>query len=73
MNPLQEAAEIALRDCMGIKQDEMALILTDEPCYKIGRALYEVGKNLCREVFFFEMVPRKINGEEPPSEVAELM
>jgi len=73
MNPLQEAAKIVLLDCMGIKQDEIALVLTDGPCYKIGRALYEEGKNLCREVFLLEMVPRKINGEEPPSEVAELM
>lgn len=73
MNPLQQAAEIVLRDCMGIRQDEITLVLTDEPCYKIGRALYEVGRNFSREVFFLEMVPRKINGEEPPPEVAELM
>lgn len=73
MNPLQEAAEIVLRDCMAIKPDEITLILADEPCYKIGRALYKAGKDLCREAFYLEMATRKINGEEPPEAVAELM
>jgi len=73
MSPLQEASETVLRDCMGIRHDEIVLVLTDEPCYKIGHALYEVGKGFCKEIFFLEMVPRKINGEEPPSEIVELM
>ena len=73
MSPLQEAAQTVLRDCMGIKQDEITLVLTDEPCHKIGRALYEVGKSFCNEIFILEIVPRRINGEEPPAEIAELM
>lgn len=73
MDSLQEASLVVIRDCMGIKADETVLILTDEPCSKIGKSLYEIGKNYCKEIFFLEMKSREINGEEPPSEVAQLM
>lgn len=73
MNPLQEAALVAVRDCMGVAKLESVLVLTDAPCAAIGKALFEVAADLCREVFFLEMTPRKINGEEPPAEIAELM
>jgi len=73
MNPLLEASIIAVRDCMGIGSDETVLVLADAPCANIGKALFEVCKEMCREVFYLEIVPRKINGEEPPAEIAELM
>lgn len=73
MNSLQEAALVVIQDCMGIKKEETVLVLTDEPCEKIGKNLYEVGKNLCKEIYYLEMKTRKINGEEPPYEIAEIM
>jgi aminopeptidase len=71
--PLLSAAQIAVRDCMGVNPGERVLIVTDEPMRTIGYALWQASKDLGAEVLLIEMLPRKTNGEEPPREVAELM
>lgn len=73
MNELKNAALIALRDCMAIKEGEKVLIVTDEPARKIGYALWEGAKELGAEAIFTEIMTPKSNGEEPPAPVAELM
>lgn len=70
---LKKAATVALRDYMGVSEDETLLILTDENMREVGSALYEAGQKLCAEAFYVEMRPRKLNGEEPPEQIAELM
>ncbi len=70
---LLSAATIAVRDCMGAKEGERVLIVTDEPLRMIGYALWQAAKDLGTEVMIVEMLPRKTNGEEPPAEIAELM
>lgn len=73
MKELKNAALIALRDCMAIKEGEKVLIITDEPARKIGYALWEGAKELGTEAIFTEIMTPKSNGEEPPAPVAELM
>ncbi len=73
MDELLSAAGIAVKDCMGIKPDEKVLIITDEPCRKIGYALWEAAKGLGADAIIAEIAPRESNGEEPPSPVDELM
>ena len=73
MNPLQKAAQIAVRDCMAIKPDETVLIVTDPPKKAIGQALFEAAMEFAKEAFLLEMKERTINGEEPPAEVTEMM
>jgi len=73
MDELLRAAGIAVKDCMGIKPDEKVLIITDEPCRKIGYALWEAAKGLGADAIIAEIAPRESNGEEPPSPVDELM
>ena len=70
---LYSASQIAVRDCMGAKPGERVLIVTDEPLRTIGYALWQAAKDLGTEVMIVEMLPRKTNGEEPPTEIAELM
>ena len=70
---LYSAAQVAARDCMGIKSGERVLVITDEPLRTIGYALWKASKDLNAEVMIIEILPRKTNGEEPPKEVAELM
>lgn len=70
---LFNAALIAVRDCMGLKKNENVLIVTDEPMRTIGYALWQATKELGNNVLLVEMLPRKTNGEEPPTEVAALM
>jgi len=73
MDELLSAAGIAVKDCMGIKPDEKVLIITDEPCRKIGYALWEAAKGLGADAIITEIAPRESNGEEPPRPVDELM
>ncbi len=73
MDALHEAALTAARDCMGIQNHETVLVVSDALTRKIGQALFDVSQDLCREVFMLEMVPRSVNGEEPPELVAETM
>lgn len=70
---LQQAAIIALRDCMGLQPQETLLIVTDELKREIGYVLHEEGKKMCKESIFVEIKSREINGQEPPMAVAELM
>jgi leucyl aminopeptidase (aminopeptidase T) len=70
---LEKACRIAIKDCMGAKKNETVLIVTDENKRKIGYALYETALKLGHESLIVEMKSRKINGEEPPLYVGDLM
>lgn len=70
---LNLASKIALRDYMGLKKDETLLVITDEYKQKIGKFLFAAGKKLCKESLYVEMKAREMNGQEPPSQIAELM
>jgi leucyl aminopeptidase (aminopeptidase T) len=70
---LSKASEKALVEYMGLKSEESLLIVTDETQKEISYSLLEEGKKLCKEAFLIEMKSREINGQEPPSQIAELM
>jgi aminopeptidase len=70
---LLSASIIAIRDCMGAKSGESVLVVTDEPLRAIGYALRQAAKDLGHDVMLIEMLPRRSNGEEPPSQVAAMM
>ncbi|GAW90867.1 aminopeptidase [Calderihabitans maritimus] len=73
MDQLRKAAEITLRDCMGVREGEKVLIVIDEVTRSIGLKLFERAKELRTEAMLVEMVSRKTHGEEPPVAVAEAM
>lgn len=70
---LNTAAVIAVRDCMGVKNNENVLIVVDEPMREIGQALWKAARGIAKDVLMTEMVPRLSNGAEPPPQVAALM
>lgn len=70
---LYKSAVVALRDYLGLGENETLLIITDEEEREIGKVLYYAGKELCREAIYLEMKALQVNGEEPPPQVAELM
>ncbi|HWP83504.1 MAG TPA: aminopeptidase [Bacteroidota bacterium] len=70
---LYSAAQVAVRDCMGLQPGERVAIVTDEPCRTIGQAMFQVVKDSGNDVFLVEITPRRTHGEEPPAEVADLM
>ncbi|MBI2486991.1 MAG: aminopeptidase [Deltaproteobacteria bacterium] len=73
MSALEDAAKVAVKDCMAIKPGEKALVITDEPLRKIGYALWESAKEFGVEAIITEITPRRSHGEEPPEPVGELM
>ncbi|RJP67659.1 MAG: aminopeptidase [Ignavibacteriales bacterium] len=73
LTKLDKASIIAIKDCMGAKKNESVLIVTDEVKREIGYSLYINAIKLGYESLLVEMKSREYNGEEPPSNVAELM
>lgn len=73
MNDLQQAAKTALLSCLGLKNDETLMILTDDNKISIGLALYSVGKELCKDAVLVQMPPASVNGQEPPPPITSLM
>ncbi len=70
---LEDAARIALQEYLGLTSVETLLVLSDEPLREIGLVFFSVGKEIAYESFYAEIKPRKINGEEPPEPIANLM
>lgn len=70
---LYKACEIALRQCLGVREGESVVIVADEPERRIGFHLWMKAKELNTEAIYVEIVPRKMHGEEPPKPVAAAM
>jgi leucyl aminopeptidase (aminopeptidase T) len=70
---LLSASVVAIRDCMGAREGERVLIVTDEGLRGLGYSLHQAAVSLGLDVVLVEMRPRQTNGEEPPPEVADLM
>lgn len=70
---LDTASQIAIRDCMGAKKNEKILVITDEQKREMGLSLHENAVRMGYFSLLVEMKSGKINGEEPPEEIAELM
>jgi aminopeptidase len=70
---LDTASKIAIRDCMGAKKNEKILVITDEQKREMGLSLHENAVRMGYFSLLVEMKSGKINGEEPPKEIAELM
>ncbi|MEE9450742.1 MAG: aminopeptidase, partial [Ignavibacteriaceae bacterium] len=73
LTKLDTACVIAIKDCMAVKKKESVLVITDEVKREIGYSLFENAKRLGYKSLFIEMKSGKINGEEPPEEIAQLM
>lgn len=73
LSKLDSASTIAIKTCMKVKKNESILIITDELKREIGQSLYNNANRLGYSALYVEMKPGKINGEEPPSSVADLM
>ncbi len=75
---LKEACNIVWKECVRIKKNETALIVSDsetrkDPRYRISRTLWDTGKNVCLDCGMILMKKTGMNGREPPAEVAKAM
>ncbi|GAB6158312.1 aminopeptidase [Desulfotomaculum varum] len=73
MSSLEHGARVALEVCLGVKKGEQVLVVADQGTRTVGRALWEQAVSLEAEALWLEMLPRSVNGEEPPAAVAVAM
>jgi len=73
LTKLDNASIIAIKTCMGVKKNESILVITDEVTNEIGYSLYKNAMELGYKALLVETKSSKIDGEEPPKEVADLM
>lgn len=73
LTALDRASRIAIVECMGAKNNEKILIITDTDKYEIGHNIFMNALTLGFESLLVEIKPGKVNGEEPSAEIAELM
>ena len=73
MDKLSQAARAAIKNCLKVKPNESVLVITDQPLRKIGYSFWQAAKQAKAEAILLEIMPRKSNGAEPPSAVAEMM
>jgi leucyl aminopeptidase (aminopeptidase T) len=70
---LNKACRAALERCVAVKPGETVLIVTDTPLTSIGQSFFEAALEIGSEAILIEIPELKMNGEEPPGAVAELM
>jgi len=67
------AARSVVRTCMQIRSVEAVLVITDPDYSEIGRALYEAAAEVTDRILMMMMPPSLKEGNEPPTQVADLM
>ncbi len=73
MASIENAAGVVLKKCMNLKEFESCLIITDENKLNIARAFLKSAESITKNVKLIQIPVGKINGEEPPKDVAEQM
>lgn len=59
MDSMNEAAEVVLRKCMGLKENEQYVVITDEFAEDIGKVLYEEGKKITEDSYLLKVPLQK--------------
>jgi leucyl aminopeptidase (aminopeptidase T) len=70
---LIEISKNVLVKCLGLKEHELFLVVTDDVKKELGESLFEAGKLLGAESMLMVMKERKKSGEEPPASVTAAM
>lgn len=70
---LIEVSKNTLQNCLGLKEKETFLIVTDEVKKELAEAVYEAGKSLGAETMLVVMQERSKSGEEPPATISKAM
>jgi|UniRef100_A0A7C6AG07 leucyl aminopeptidase (aminopeptidase T) len=69
---LRSSAKIVVNQCLGIKNGESVVIVTDKPCKKIGEVLWEELPDK-KNSYLVEITPTGGHGKEPPPLIADIL
>lgn len=70
---MSKSTEIVLNKCMGLKNNEKFLIVTDSELYHIAKIFYEQAKKITNNVKLIETSIPKVHGTEPSDDIAKEM
>jgi leucyl aminopeptidase (aminopeptidase T) len=70
MDDLQRAVETVVGPCLGIREGEDVVVVTDTTRQRLGEALRDAAARLGAEPVHAVIEPRTVDGEEPPPAVA---
>ena len=70
---LEKVASIVIEQCMGVREGEKVLIVTDSFAERIGQALYTSAAKKTRETVLVKMPETALDGQEPIKEIGDLM
>ena len=74
MNPqLVEVSKQVLTNCLGLREKESLLVVTDDVKKELAEALYQAGQLLGAESMLMVMKEREKSGQEPPIAVSRAM
>ncbi|GAG48367.1 unnamed protein product, partial [marine sediment metagenome] len=73
MASLEKSVDIVLKECMNVKANESILIIVDKLKKQIGEIFKKKSDGLKLKTKLIEIPVGKINGEEPPNDIAEEM
>jgi leucyl aminopeptidase (aminopeptidase T) len=72
MSKLEEAAKIAIKQCMNVKKNDKVLVITDTPTEAIGHALFSEAEKIANTMML-KIQPTGEHGTEPPARVGKIM
>lgn len=70
---IETAVHSALSDCMNVKKTESVLVVTDDETMDVGLALYKGAQGFGKSAQMTVMPSAKVDGEEPPAAIAQMM
>lgn len=70
---IEKACETAIKKCLAVRNDEILLVIGDEPSRAIAYAFFRAGARSAAESILLEIVPREMHGEELPAAVGHIM
>ena len=70
---MPKSADIVLKKCLGLKNNEKLLIVTDSELYDIAKMFFDGAKQITNDVKFINIPIPKVNGTEPSEDVAKEM
>lgn len=73
MMKLDEVSNMIFSDFFRLKSKEKVLIIMDENKKKIAHSLFDSSRKICDESVLIEIPVGRVNGEEPPKDIAKLM
>ncbi len=73
MDAYSAPARTAVEQCLALEPDESLVVITDDECLDIGRALYEAGQDVTSDACLIRSAPGVEHGAEPPSPIGGAM